>query len=57
MGLVKVRRLAAMQKQQRAKAGMKPACTLRRGVSGCDSTRSARSPRLIFSSWQLAVSG
>ena len=25
MGLVKTRRLAAMQKQQRAKAGMKPA--------------------------------
>ena len=27
MGLVKTRRLAAMQKQQRAKAGMKPPLT------------------------------
>lgn len=27
MGLVKTRRLAAMQKQQRAKAGMKPSKT------------------------------
>ena len=26
MGLVKTRRLAAMQKQQRAKAGMRPPC-------------------------------
>ena len=29
MGLVKTRRLAAMQKQQRAKAGMKP--TVKKG--------------------------
>ena len=31
MGLVKTRRLAAMQKQQRAKAGMKP--QMKKGVS------------------------
>ena len=31
MGLVKTRRLAAMQKQQRAKAGMKPTTTRRNG--------------------------
>ena len=31
MGLVKTRRLAAMQKQQRAKTGMKP--QLKKGVS------------------------
>jgi hypothetical protein len=30
MGLVKTRRLAAMQKQQRAKAGMRPPCKDRR---------------------------
>ena len=34
MGLVKTRRLAAMQKQQRAKAGMKPPlkCDARKGL-------------------------
>ncbi len=32
MGLVKTRRLAAMQKQQRAKAGMKPPVRVPLGV-------------------------
>ena len=39
MGLVKTRRLAAMQKQQRAKAGMKPPVK-RGGVMVCDVVRS-----------------
>jgi len=36
MGLVKTRRLAAMQKQQRAKAGLKPPVPkhTRKGVGG-----------------------
>ena len=33
MGLVKTRRLAAMQKMQRAKAGMKP--PMKHGVQKC----------------------
>ena len=35
MGLVKTRRLAAMQKQQRAKAGMKPSTPKPMRINGC----------------------
>ena len=35
MGLVKTRRLAAMQKQQRAKAGMKPPAPKPTRMNGC----------------------
>ena len=47
MGLVKTRRLAAMQKQQRAKAGMKPPAPKqpRKGVGGKSSGPPQRGSR------------